>query len=438
MDGESKKPKVQLALARFRRAFCFVIHTLQHFCHEWCRSQNLPRQKEVTGGPATKGKDIIPLVTEMKKSPERREEYDRTWLAPLAEEEDGFESPGENNAQRVTQLEAGKQAFELHQATKKSISPGAQSVEIDVFSEDDICLSEQDPKKKCDTTSVLSECSTIDPQDPFGQIHKIIPKKEPERCFPKGLGHCFPCCAMDKRKSPWVIWWNLRKTCYQIVKHSWFESFIIFVILLSSGALVFEDIDLEKRPNIKELLNCTDHIFTYIFILEMGLKWVAFGFGKYFTSVWCWLDFVIVIVSVTSLSDLTSLKSFRTLRALRPLRALSQFEGMKVVVNALIGAIPAILNVLLVCLIFWLIFCILGVNFFSGSFGRCVNRTDINSVINYSTIENKTQCESGNLSWVTLPVNFDNVGMAYLALLQVATFKGWMDIMYAAVDSRGV
>lgn len=34
------------------------------------------------------------------------------------------------------------------------------------------------------------------------------------------------------------MWWNLRKTCYQIVKHSWFESFIIFVILLSSGALV--------------------------------------------------------------------------------------------------------------------------------------------------------------------------------------------------------
>lgn len=43
---------------------------------------------------------------------------------------------------------------------------------------------------------------------------------------------------MNKRKSPWIIWWNLRKTCYQIVKHSWFESFIIFVILLSSGALV--------------------------------------------------------------------------------------------------------------------------------------------------------------------------------------------------------
>uniref|UniRef100_A0A673TQM7 Sodium channel protein n=1 Tax=Suricata suricatta TaxID=37032 RepID=A0A673TQM7_SURSU len=451
LDGEARKTKVQLALDRFHRAFCFVLHTLERCYHTRCRRRNLARHEEASGCPAAKGKDIILLVTEMKKGSETWEELgvltsapktlsverDRTWLAPLAEEEDDFESSGKNEAPRAAQPEAGKQAYELHQVTKKPTSPGAQSGEIDVFSEDHICQSVQMPRRKSETTSVLSECSTIDPQDPFARVPEMVPKKEPERCFPKGLGRWFPCCAMDKRKSPWIIWWNLRKTCYQIVKHSWFESFVIFVILLSSGALVFEDIHLEKRPNIQALLNCTDHIFTYIFILEMGLKWVAFGFGKYFTSVWCWLDFIIVIVSVTSLIDLKSLKSFRTLRALRPLRALSKFEGMKVVVNALIGAIPAILNVLLVCLIFWLIFCILGVYFFSGKFGKCINGTDTNSLINYTTVANQSQCESRNFCWVTLPVNFDNVGMAYLALLQVATFKGWMDIMYAAVDSRG-
>ncbi|XP_004420015.1 PREDICTED: sodium channel protein type 11 subunit alpha [Ceratotherium simum simum] len=448
-EGQARKTEVQLALDRFRRAFCFVMYTLEHFCHKRYRRQNLPEQKEVTGGPAAESKDIIPLVTQMKNGPDPwgelgiltsapktlSVEHDRTWLAPLAEEEDDIECPDENDAQPVTQPEAGKQASELHQETKKSSSPRVQSVEIDVFYEDDASLSEQNSRKKSDAASVLSECSTIDPQDPFGRVSEMVPKKTPGRCLPKGLGCCFPCCAMDKRKSPWITWWNLRKTCYQIVKHSWFESFIIFVILLSSGALVFEDIHLKNQPNIEALLNYTDSIFTYIFILEMGLKWVAFGFGKYFTSAWCWLDFVIVIVSVASLIDLKSLKSFRTLRALRPLRALSQFEGMKVVVNALIGAIPAILNVLLVCLIFWLIFCILGVNFLSGKFARCINGTDKNSVINYSIVANHSQCKSRNFSWFTPEVNFDNVGMAYLALLQVATFKGWMEIMYAAVDS---
>ena len=37
-------------------------------------------------------------------------------------------------------------------------------------------------------------------------------------------------------------------------------------------------------------------------------------------------------------------------------------------VNALIGAIPAIANVLVVCLVFWLIFAIMGVNLFNGRY----------------------------------------------------------------------
>ncbi|KAF6101020.1 sodium voltage-gated channel alpha subunit 11 [Phyllostomus discolor] len=449
LEGESRKTKVQLALDRFHRAFCFMIHTLDQFCHKRCRRQNLPKQKEATEGSSAENKDIIPLVTEMKKGPETRDEFSaltsapkplsvdhaQTWLAPLAEEEDDNEFLDEDNAQPVTQPEARKEVCELRREAK-STCPRVPSVEIEVFSEDAAYLSAQNPRKKSDSVSVLSECSTIDLQDPFRWVLESIPHKEPDRCFPKGLSCFFPCCAVNKRKSPGIIWWNLRKTCYQIVKHSWFESFIIFVILLSSGALIFEDINLPTLPKIETLLNCTDNIFTYIFILEMGLKWVAFGFGKYFTSAWCCLDFFIVIVSVTSLINLKQLKPFRILRALRPLRALSQFEGMKVVVNALIGAIPAILNVLLVCLIFWLIFCILGVNLLSGKFHRCFNTTNSSFLLNPKDIvyKNQSQCRSANLTWSNLKVNFDDVGMAYLALLQVATFKGWTDIMHAAVD----
>ncbi|NWV76444.1 SCN5A protein, partial [Dasyornis broadbenti] len=99
----------------------------------------------------------------------------------------------------------------------------------------------------------------------------------------------------------------------------------------------FEDIYLEDRKNIKTMLEYADKIFTYIFVLEMLLKWVAYGFKKYFTNAWCWLDFLIVDVSLISLvastlgySEMGPIKSLRTLRALRPLRALSRFEGMRV------------------------------------------------------------------------------------------------------------
>ena len=58
----------------------------------------------------------------------------------------------------------------------------------------------------------------------------------------------------------------------------------------------------------------------------------------------------------------------RTLRALRPLRAMAKMEGMKVVIAALIGALPGIANVMAVCIIFWLIFAIMGVQLFAGKY----------------------------------------------------------------------
>lgn len=99
---------------------------------------------------------------------------------------------------------------------------------------------------------------------------------------------------------------------------------------------------------------------------------------------------------------------------------------MQVVVNALVGAIPSIMNVLLVCLIFWLIFSIMGVNLFAGKYHYCFNET---SEIRFDIedVNNKTECEKlmeGNnteIRWKNVKINFDNVGAGYLALLQVVS-----------------
>ncbi|XP_028282545.1 sodium channel protein type 4 subunit alpha B-like [Parambassis ranga] len=335
------------------------------------------------------------------------------------------------------------------------IAPGESDVEF--LEEEEISESSEDEENKENIS--LSEGSTVDlrkpgeEEDNFSELAEE--NMEPEECFPElCMRHC-QCCNIDTSQGLGQAWWRLRKTCYQIVEHSWFETFIIFMILLSSGALAFEDIYIEQRKVLKVVLEYADKVFSYIFVLEMFLKWIAYGFKKYFTNYWCWLDFLIVDiatdrsivrVSLISLvanslgySDFAAIKSLRTLRALRPLRALSRFEGMRVVVNALIGAIPSIMNVLLVCLIFWLIFSIMGVNLFAGKFGKCVNKTGFTHSI--TVVNNKSECLSMNdtqFYWTKVKVNFDNVGLGYLSLLQVATFKGWMEIMYAAVDSRGV
>ena len=84
------------------------------------------------------------------------------------------------------------------------------------------------------------------------------------------------------------------------------------------------------------------------------------------------LDFFVVVVSIVDLvfpsggQALKSLKALRALRALRPLRMVSRNQGLKLVVNALFSACPAMINVMLVCGVFVLIFAILGINFFKG------------------------------------------------------------------------
>uniref|UniRef100_A0A8C6PMI0 Sodium channel protein n=1 Tax=Nothobranchius furzeri TaxID=105023 RepID=A0A8C6PMI0_NOTFU len=319
----------------------------------------------------------------------------------------------------------------------------------DFSSESDI----ENSKDLLPVQKVSSEGSTIDIKPDVEEVAVVEVVEEyldPDACWTDECVAKYKCCDVPITHGWGKHWWFLRKTCYLIVEHNWFETLIIFMILLSSGALAFEDVYIEKRKTVRIILDYADRVFTYIFILEMLLKWVAYGFVKYFTNAWCWLDFFIVDVSIVSLianalgfSDLGPIKSLRTLRALRPLRALSRFEGMRVVVNALVGAIPSIMNVLLVCLIFWLIFSIMGVNLFAGKYYYCFNETAEEYFLP-DVVNNKTQCLAlinenyTEVRWKNVKINFDNVGAGYLALLQVATFKGWMDIMYAAIDSRKV
>ncbi|XP_014800561.1 PREDICTED: sodium channel protein type 5 subunit alpha-like isoform X1 [Calidris pugnax] len=491
-DEDGEMNNLQLAFARINRGLQYVKHTTWNFCCSVLRHPKTTAEKKAMMKLAAQNTGALnncvnslaaaELGKEMENHKENHAEDgmnkngekhlgitdnddfmtnpDLSICVPIAVGESDIEEEDEEQS-TFTEMEQDyfQQEKQLQLRGQRCQSPGARSQNSEICEElselhvDKQLKAEPPPpvgQKELDEIS-LSEGSTVDLTNP-AELLEQIPEfaeelMEPEDCFPEVCVRFFPCCSVDITKFPGKIWWRLRKTCYRIVEHNWFETFIIFMILLSSGALAFEDIYLEDRKNIKTMLEYADKIFTYIFVLEMLLKWVAYGFKKYFTNAWCWLDFLIVDVSLISLvantlgySEMGPIKSLRTLRALRPLRALSRFEGMRVVVNALVGAIPSIMNVLLVCLIFWLIFSIMGVNLFAGKFGKCINKTEGDMPLDPKIINNMSDCilynVSGTFYWTKVKVNFDNVGAGYLALLQVATFKGWMDIMYAAVDSR--
>ncbi|KAJ8309553.1 hypothetical protein KUTeg_014427 [Tegillarca granosa] len=202
----------------------------------------------------------------------------------------------------------------------------------------------------------------------------------PEDCWCQVCRKKCTCCIRMENTAYGKRWWAFRCKMYFVVRHSYFETFIIIMILASSLALIS--------------------------LIMLGAE--AMGVG-----------------------NVGAFKAMRTLRALRPLRAVSRWEGMRVVVNALIKAIPSIANVLLVCLVFWLIFGIVGVQFFSGKFFKCMNYTSMTR-IDASIVPDRNVClylknvEHENVNWVNSPINFDNVGNAYLSLLQVIKIIGWI------------
>ena len=57
--------------------------------------------------------------------------------------------------------------------------------------------------------------------------------------------------------------------------------------------------------------------------------------------------------------------------------------------------------------------------------------------LSYEIVPDSTAClQENDTEWVNSNMNFDHVGNAYLSLFQTATFKGWINIMNDAIDSR--
>jgi hypothetical protein len=97
---------------------------------------------------------------------------------------------------------------------------------------------------------------------------------------------------------------------------------------------------------------------------------IAVGKNTYLYDTFNVFDLIIVLFTLASFfltrysksqNRLGAAKAFRSLRALRPLKLVSKSDGMKIVVSSLLTAIPNLINVLLILLLFLTIFAILSV-----------------------------------------------------------------------------
>jgi len=122
-----------------------------------------------------------------------------------------------------------------------------------------------------------------------------------------------------------------------------------------------------------------DIVFSVIFLIEALLKIIAYGllFNRdvaYLKNGWNIIDILVVIISLISIflsGKLKIIKIFRLFRVLRPIRVISRNKGLRIGIQALFMAVPSIISVLIVSLLFYIIFGIIGVNYFKGTLYSC-------------------------------------------------------------------
>eukprot|EP00322_Chrysochromulina_rotalis_P026742 CAMPEP_0115869128 /NCGR_PEP_ID=MMETSP0287-20121206/21651_1 /TAXON_ID=412157 /ORGANISM="Chrysochromulina rotalis, Strain UIO044" /LENGTH=1138 /DNA_ID=CAMNT_0003323809 /DNA_START=89 /DNA_END=3502 /DNA_ORIENTATION=- len=215
-----------------------------------------------------------------------------------------------------------------------------------------------------------------------------------------------------------------------------FDNAIVFVILLSCGAMTLESCTLKPFSALASFLEHINIMATGVFTLELVLKVLAHGLictpNAYLKSGWHRLDATIVIASLLSLlGDSPSLSTLRLLRVLRPLRLIAKFGNLRVVVDLFIKTLPAVANVMLVVCLFAIVFGILGVQLFAGTFSSCeYAQTD------YSMFGSAHECIAAGGVWANPALgSFDNIGASMLLLFESSTMEGWPDVMYHTIDA---
>jgi len=170
----------------------------------------------------------------------------------------------------------------------------------------------------------------------------------------------------------------IRRVCRDIVNRQSFDNGILVCILISSTCMAVSNPLLDPEETGTKILKTLDFTFSIIFIIEMVMKLLAFGFlfgpDTYLHNGWNWIDGVVVVVSIIDMTSSTStgfLKTLRILRAFRPLRVISRNQNLKVVVSTIFLSLPELAMYLTVFMLFLLIMALLFLAYLNGLFYAC-------------------------------------------------------------------
>lgn len=134
---------------------------------------------------------------------------------------------------------------------------------------------------------------------------------------------------------------TLRDRVLKLVESPRFQGFIVGVILVNAVILGIETYQ-DLPQTLVTVLDVVNTIAVTIFVIEIVLRIYAHR-GKFFRDPWGWFD--LIIVAIALIPAAAGGEVFRVLRALRILRLLSTVKSMRLVVGALVAAMPGILSI---------------------------------------------------------------------------------------------
>ncbi len=162
----------------------------------------------------------------------------------------------------------------------------------------------------------------------------------------------------------------------KFVENQAFQNFILGVIVFNCVLMGLQT-SAVLTAKCGDLLNLLDNICLGIFIVELGLKIIAYN-KNFLKDGWNIFDTIIVLMSLfSSMAFLSSLRIFRIFRVFRSLKALKSFRGfrmisslkkLQVIIMAIVKSLPSIAWTGGLLLLVYYIFALMGVSFFGAAF----------------------------------------------------------------------
>jgi voltage-gated sodium channel len=173
---------------------------------------------------------------------------------------------------------------------------------------------------------------------------------------------------------------------------------LVIVVILFNAIILGLETDKALMASYGTILVALDKACLAIFVAELVLKLIAYR-GLFWRSGWNLFDFAVVAIALAPAAGPFAV--LRSLRVLRVLRLLTVIPSLRRVVAAFLHAIPGLIGVMAVMVIFFYVMAVLSTKLFGATF----------------------------------PQWFGTLGASLFTLFQIMTLEGWaMDMVRPIMD----